>query len=255
MRQHPELREFMRLLNAGDIEGCIQLARVIDMNYFPDYGYIFDQPQVRTSAAILSAFCENPKTPSYWDFEHRELFNPHRLCEVLLDQIADADPEWHRYSFIVRQRELSAQTVINKCEALGWDNHETLLLAECESVDAAATIAANTERQDVIDALAARWGDDLAVLQGIAKNPRADRSHLEALAQHDDSDVRSAVAGNESTHQTVLAELAKDADDYVRFFVALNPSTRQTVLRILVNDVDAAVSAAAIINTEIRHAR
>lgn len=142
------VHKFMRYLDENDIERCMEIARSIEASS-DDFDYMLLRPEVRTSAAILNAFGENPVIPRYWIFERNGSFNPHRLTEDELDLITENDPCWHHCHFIVKQPYLRDETIIAKCKAVGWDSDEMLVLARCESVAASRAIDARTTRDDV----------------------------------------------------------------------------------------------------------
>lgn len=142
------VHKFMRCLEANDTTTCLEIAQTIQASDY-DFAAMVARPEVRTSAALLNAFGENPALPRYWIFERIGSFNPHRMTAEELDIITETTPEWHHYNFIVTQPYLRDETVLAKCRAVGWDSDEMLFLARCELRAASNAIKARTTREDV----------------------------------------------------------------------------------------------------------
>lgn len=151
-------RTFIRMLEAGDIDGCVNIAKVINGTY-KHFSFMLRPLAVRTSARILDALMSNPTFPSSNDFYKNDYFNPHKLSVKELDALTAASPDWHRYDFILEQKNLNENWIVSKCETLGWGNAETLPLTKGQSERAAHIMGVRTTRQDVRDALISRWGN------------------------------------------------------------------------------------------------
>lgn len=161
MSTNEQVAEFMRCLEAKDLEGCVELARIVEAS--PDeFEDILSEREVQTSAAILSALDANSNFRSCYLYVIDYWFNPFEMDANELDRLIEASPDWYQYEFIVGQGNLSTSSIVDKCEALGWGNDEILRLVACESFDAVRTIEARTTRQDVRDALISRWGNETA---------------------------------------------------------------------------------------------
>lgn len=159
MSTNEQVEEFMRCLEAGDIEGCVGIAKVVYASE-RDFESMLSEPMVKTSAAILSAFSENEWISEYFGDYCWTGYDSLGLSQDAVNAVTETDPNWYQHDYFIEHEYLGSQAIIDKCEALGWGSSETLRFARCKSVGAARIIDARTTRQDVRDALISHWSNE-----------------------------------------------------------------------------------------------
>lgn len=159
MSTNEQVEKFMRCLEAGDIEGCVGIAKVVYASE-RDFESMLSESMVKTSAAILSAFNENEWISDYFGDYCWTDYDSLGLSRDAVNAVTEIDPNWYQHDYFLEHGYLDEQAIIDKCEALGWDSSETLRFARCKSVGAARIIDARTTRQDVRDALIANWRNE-----------------------------------------------------------------------------------------------